>query len=243
MTKDISTQMIKAARTLCKGVDQLHFPPPVSWAYNPLHYGRAPHDDYLKRYASNRKRFIFLGMNPGPFGMVQTAVPFGEISIVRDWLGILEIKKKPEHTHPKRPIQGFSCTRSEVSGKRLWGLFQERFGTAEAFSKDHFVANYCPLAFLEESGRNLTPDKLAIDLRKELYKLCTAHLTEILSILQPEKVIGIGRFAYQRATEATEPMGIETMEILHPSPASTAANKDWKGKATRKLIEAGVWQE
>ncbi|MBT5927406.1 MAG: single-stranded DNA-binding protein, partial [Verrucomicrobia bacterium] len=41
--------------------------------------------------------------------------------------------------------------------------------------------------------------------------------------------------------EAANPMGIETMEILHPSPASPAANKDWKGKATKKLVEAGVW--
>ena len=133
MTKEISNQMIKAARSLCKSVDQIQFPAPVAWTYNPLDYGRAAHEDYLKRYASNRKRYIFLGMNPGPFGMVQTGVPFGEISFVRDWLGISEIKEQPEHTHPKRPIQGFDCTRSEVSGKRLWGLFQEKFGTARAF--------------------------------------------------------------------------------------------------------------
>jgi single-strand selective monofunctional uracil DNA glycosylase len=241
MTQDISNQIIRAARSLCKGVDQLNFPTPVAYAYNPLKYGRAAHEDYLKQYASTRKRFIFLGMNPGPFGMVQTGVPFGEISFVRDWLGILEVKKGPETTHPKRPIKGFACPRSEVSGKRLWGLFQERFETADAFSKDHFVANYCPLAFLEESGRNLTPDKLSLTLRKELYDHCTRHLTKIITILQPEKVIGIGRFAFQRATEAANPMGIETMEILHPSPASPAANKDWKGKATKKLVEAGVW--
>ncbi len=241
MTKEISNQMIKAARSLCKSVDQMQFPAPVAWTYNPLDYGRTAHEDYLKRYASNRKRYIFLGMNPGPFGMVQTGVPFGEISFVRDWLGISEIKEQPEHTHPKRPIQGFDCTRSEVSGKRLWGLFQEKFGTARAFSKDHFVANYCPLAFLGETGRNLTPDKLPLQLRKELYRHCADHFERILTILQPEKVIGIGRFAFQRASEIADPMGIETMEILHPSPASPAANKDWKGKATDKLILADVW--
>ena len=129
----------------------------------------------------------------------------------------------------------------EVSGKRLWSLFKDKFGTADAFFADHFVANYCPLAFLEESGRNLTPDKLPIQLRKELYQHCKTHLETIVSILQPERVIGIGRFAFQRASEATDPLGIETIEVLHPSPASPAANKDWKGKATRKLVESGVW--
>ena len=68
---------------------------------------------------------------------------------------------KPEREHPKRPIEGFACKRSEVSGQRLWGLFRERFSTPGKFFKQHFVANYCPLCFMEESGRNLTPDKRA----------------------------------------------------------------------------------
>ena len=81
-------------------------------------------------------------MNPGPFGMVQTGVPLGEIAAVRDWMGIEATVEKPATENPKRPIEGFACTRSEVSGRRLWGLFAERFGTAEAFFTDHFVANY-----------------------------------------------------------------------------------------------------
>ena len=233
--------MIQAARTLCEDMERMSFPPPVAWVYNPIQYGHSAHEEYLKRFAASRKRFIFLGMNPGPFGMVQTAVPFGEISFVRDWMGIPEIKNGPKATHPKRPIQGFDCPRSEVSGKRLWGLFQDRFGKAESFFKDHFVANYCPLAFLEESGRNLTPDKLPAELRQSLFDACTEHLCKVLEILKPEKVIGVGRFAYQRAVEAADPMGIETTEILHPSPASPAANKDWKGKATKRLVEENVW--
>jgi len=242
MTTASAKKMILAARTLCEDLEKLLFPPPVAWVYNPIQYGRSAHEDYLKHFAANRKRFIFLGMNPGPFGMVQTAVPFGEISFVRDWMGIQEIKTGPKNTHPKRPIQGFACPRSEVSGKRLWGLFQDRFGEAESFFKDHFVANYCPLAFLEESGRNLTPDKLPAKLRQSLFDACTVHLCKVLEILKPEKVIGVGRFAYQRAVEAADPMGIETTEILHPSPASPAANKDWKGKVTKKLVDENVWE-
>ena len=119
-------------------------------------------------------------MNPGPFGMLQTAVPFGEIAVVRDWLKIEEIQQSPSNMHPKRPIQGFACPRSEVSGKRLWGLFRERFCKATAFFKDHFVLNYCPLAFLESSGRNLTPDKLPRECRQQLQAICQHHLQEVI---------------------------------------------------------------
>ncbi|MDG1892054.1 MAG: single-stranded DNA-binding protein [Verrucomicrobiota bacterium] len=241
MTTKIAQQMIRAARQLCKEVDALQFPPPVAWVYNPLDYGLQAHEDYLQRYAANRKRFIFLGMNPGPFGMVQTAIPFGEIHFVRDWLGIREISAGPAETHPKRPVQGFQCQRSEVSGKRLWGLFEERFCKPSSFFQDHFVANYCPLAFLEETGRNLTPDKIPSQWRQPLFDACNRHLQEILQILKPEIVIGIGRFASQRAEGVATPLGIKTTEILHPSPASPAANKDWKGKVSQKLMEAGIW--
>jgi single-strand selective monofunctional uracil DNA glycosylase len=31
-------------------------------------------------------------------------------------------------------------------------------------------------------------------------------------------------------------------KVLHPSPASPAANRGWAEAATRQLIEQGVWQ-
>jgi len=98
-------------------------------------------------------------MNPGPFGMAQIGVPFGEIASARDWLGLEGPVGQPRTVNPKRPVEGFACARSEVSGQRLWGLFRARFGAPEAFFAEHFVANYCPLVFFE-GGRNLTPDKL-----------------------------------------------------------------------------------
>jgi len=42
-------------------------------------------------------------MNPGPWGMAQTGVPFGEINAVKDWLGINAEVDKPQKQHPKRP--------------------------------------------------------------------------------------------------------------------------------------------
>jgi single-strand selective monofunctional uracil DNA glycosylase len=224
-------------------VGRLRFAPPVTHVYNPLDYARAPHEAYLAKFGEAPKRVVFLGMNPGPFGMVQTSVPFGEIAAVRDWLGIHAPVRKPAREHPKRPIEGFACERSEVSGRRLWGLFAERFGNAEQFFRGHFVANYCPLAFLEDSGRNRTPEQLPARELEPLFAACDRHLRQLLEIFQPEWVVGIGQFAAARAADVLQSSGPATRagQILHPSPASPAANRGWAAAAARQLSELGVW--
>jgi len=232
--------LIAAARTLSAAVDALPFAPPVSHVYNPLDYAWAPHEAYLRRYGAQRKRIVFLGMNPGPFGMVQCGVPFGEIDAVRDWMGIEAPIGKPARENPKRPVEGFACTRSEVSGRRLWSLFRERFGTADAFFAEHFVANYCPLAFFDH-GRNLTPDKLPAAEAAPLYAACDAHLRALVAALQPEWVIGIGAFAEARAVAALAGLPLRIGRVLHPSPASPAANRGWSEAATRQMVAQGLW--
>jgi len=237
----ISASLIDAARILSQNVGQLRFSPPVSHIYNPLEYAWAPHEDYLRRYGSGRKRIVFIGMNPGPFGMVQCGIPFGEIAAARDWMGIDAPVEKPARENPKRPIEGFACQRSEVSGRRLWGLFQQRFGSAEAFFAEHFVANYCPLAFFDQ-GRNLTPDKLPSAEAEPLYAACDEHLRELVSALRPQWVIGIGGFAETRAANALAQMDVRIGKVLHPSPASPAANRGWAEAATRQLAALGIWK-
>lgn len=220
----------------------MQFSPPITHVYNPLRYARASHLVYLQRYGADLKRVLFLGMNPGPFGMAQTGVPFGEIAAVRDWMKIHARIGKPQPEHPKRPVHGFDCPRSEVSGRRLWGLFAARFITAEAFFTEHFVANYCPLAFLEESGRNFTPDKLPVAERAPLLEACDQHLKRVVELLRPEWLIGVGDFAEKRLREVFAGIGVRIGKISHPSPASPAANRDWPGLATGQLQRLGVWK-
>ncbi len=238
----MATDMLEAAKELSAAVGKLQFPAPVACVYNPLDYAWSAHEQYLRRFANSTKRVVLLGMNPGPFGMSQTGVPFGEIAAVRDWMGIETTIAKPAKEHPKRPIDGFSCAKSEVSGRRLWGLFAERFGTPEKFFKDHFVLNYCPLVFMEESGRNLTPDKIPTNAAKKMFAACDQHLVTCLKILQPEWAIGIGGFALKRIKAVTEGLNLKMGTILHPSPASPAANKDWAGKVTAQLTKMNVWE-
>jgi single-strand selective monofunctional uracil DNA glycosylase len=223
-------------------VDRLKFATPVTHVYNPLRYAWRAHEIYLQRYGNNRKRVLFLGMNPGPFGMAQTGIPFGQIAAVRDWLGIETKIDRPAGEHPKRPVTGFDCHRSEVSGERLWGLFAKRFGAAEKFFREHIVMNYCPLAFLEESGRNRTPDKLPPAERAALYAVCDKHLREVIHILEPQWLVGIGDFAARRARESVGDSALQLGQILHPSPACPASNKDWAGTVTAQLQKLGVWK-
>ena len=237
---DIAAQLIAAARKLSQDVDALAFAAPVTHRYNPLDYAWAAHAAYLERYGASRKRIVFLGMNPGPFGMVQCGVPFGEVNVVRDWMRIETPIARPADENPKRPIEGFACTRSEVSGRRLWGLFAERYADADAFFAEHFVANYCPLAFFDH-GRNVTPDKLSATEAAPLYAACDEHLRTLVSALGARWVIGVGAFAEARAAQALRGLDVRIGRILHPSPASPAANRGWAPAATRQLEALGVW--
>src|ERR1035441_11093946 len=133
MTPSAEQRLIAAARELSAEAEKLRFAPPVTHVYNPLSYAWSAHEQYLARFGGSGKQVVFLGMNPGPFGMAQTGVPFGEIAAVRDWLRIECPVGKPEGEHPRRTVTGFACARSEVSGRRLWGLFAERFGTPKRF--------------------------------------------------------------------------------------------------------------
>jgi len=237
------SELINSTRRLSKALGDLTFSAPVACVYRPLEYAWQAHETYLKRYGRGTRRVLFLGMNPGPFGMTQTGIPFGEVAAVRDWLGIQVPVDKPRCEHPKRPIDGFNCVRSEVSGRRLWGLFAERFGTADQFFKDHFVLNYCPLVWMSETGANLTPDKLASAEMAPVEQACLQHLGEVINLMEPSFLIGIGGFAEERLRRAIEISGHSATigRVLHPSPASPAANRGWGEAASRQLSALGVW--
>ena len=237
----VPKKIATAARKLSVTCNALRFSEPVTHVYNPLEYAWAAHEQYISRAASGKKKVVFLGMNPGPFGMAQTGVPFGEIAAVRDWIGIDAPISKPDNEHPKRPVDGLACTRSEVSGRRLWGLFAERFGSADEFFNDHFIVNHCPLVFMEETGRNRTPDKLPATEAAPLMENCDAHLRTVVEILEPEWLVAVGGFAEKRAEIALKGLKVRIGKILHPSPASPTANRGWAEQATKQMKTQGVW--
>ncbi len=232
--------LLAVARRMSEEVGGLDFGPPVTHVYNPLEYAWPAHEQYLSRYAGARRPVVLVGMNPGPWGMAQTGVPFGEVSLVRDWLGITAAVGSPREPHPKRPVTGVDCPRSEVSGRRLWGWARDRFGSPGRFFERFFVANYCPLMFLEASGRNRTPDKLPAAERRPLTAACDRALRDAVELLEPRLVLGVGAFAERRAARALASGGPPVSRVLHPSPASPAANRGWRRQFERQLAELGV---
>jgi single-strand selective monofunctional uracil DNA glycosylase len=232
--------LLDISDALARDLGKLAFAAPITHVYNPLEYARAPHAAYLERWGRAPKETILVGMNPGPFGMAQTGVPFGDIKMVRDWIGIHEPVGKPAREHAKRPIDGFDCPRSEVSGTRLWGWARDTFGVPEKFFARFFVANYCPLCFMEESGRNFTPDKLPAAERARVNEACDRALRRIVEMLQPKHVLGVGHFAEARAKIALDGLSVYIGRIPHPSPASPAANRGWAAEATKALHQAGI---
>ena len=218
----------------------LSFRPPITHVYNPLEYARAAYTRYIRLYGNCPKEVILLGMNPGPWGMAQTGVPFGEIRAVKEWLCIEAPVGTPSRLHPKRPVHGFKCSRSEVSGKRLWGWARETFGTPERFFSRFFVANYCPLLFLEASGRNRTPDKLPTAERGILFAACDKALRRAIRLMEPRFVVGVGQFASERARQALSELDLIIGTITHPSPANPKANRGWDTQITQELTRLGI---
>ena len=233
LLESIYTDLVDALRPL-------RFGPPISHVYNPLEYAREPLRQYHLKFASTPKEVLFLGMNPGPWGMAQTGIPFGEIQSVRDWMKIQAAVGSPKKTHPKKPVLGFACTKSEVSGQRLWGWARKTFRTPERFFKRFFVANYCPLIFIESSGRNRTPDQIRVAERKPLLEICDRTLGRTIEYFKPRYVVGVGKFAEQRARAALVQHNIKIGMIAHPSPANPQANRGWQPLIEKQLTALGI---
>ena len=242
----IVQKMLLASAQLADASDAVSLPAQAAFVYNPLRYAWAPYELYVSRYAQSPKKCLFLGMNPGPFGMAQTGVPFGEIDAVVNWMHIETPVGKPAVMHPKRPIDGFACHRSEASGRRLWGLFRELYGTAERFFASNYVTNYCPLIWMTESGANITPDKLPSNIRQQIDAACMQFLKTVIQILEPKILVGIGAYAARKMQEAANLMPERHMTVgslLHPSPASPVANKFWPERPIEQLKQLGVWPD
>ena len=215
----LPSALLDAANRLSNTVSSLSFSEPVSYVYNPLEYAWEGHRQYLERFADRQKRVVFMGMNPGPWGMSQTGVPFGEVNLVRDWMGIQAAIGKPQKE------------------------FSSRFPKPQDFFQDHLVINYCPLVFMEESSRNRTPDKLPGLETSALFEACDQHLRTCIEALNPEWIVGVGGFAQSKARDCLSDFGIRHGKMLHPSPASPAANRGWVEAASKQLLAQGIWKE
>jgi single-strand selective monofunctional uracil DNA glycosylase len=225
---------------LVTDLEAIAFDGSAAHVYNPLVYAAEPHETYFDRYGQAPREILLVGMNPGPWGMAQTGVPFGEVAAVREWLKIDGIVGSPLDPHPKKPVDGFACHRSEVSGRRVWAWARDAFGTPERFFERFLIYNYCPLLFLDAGGRNLTPDKLKAAVRTPMQTACDRALERAALLLKPTHAIGIGRYAEAQIGRALKGLPLKTGGITHPSPANPRANRGWAAAITRELADMGI---
>ncbi|HVM45249.1 MAG TPA: uracil-DNA glycosylase family protein [Candidatus Thermoplasmatota archaeon] len=197
----------------------------AAYAYHPLAYAWDPHERFLRAYGEAQGRAVFVGMNPGPWGMAQTGVPFADVAWAHGWMGIIGDVGQPERAHPKRPVLGYASTRSDPSGGKFYGWAKRRFGTAERFFAEFFVLNYCPLLFLEEGGRNVPLPQLRKQDLERLAPACDAWLREALDALAPRLVLPMGAFVEARVRAAAGEAPVRA--VRHPSPANPANNAGW----------------
>ena len=244
----VEQQLVDAARLLSAKCDQviakIEKTTIVAHATNPLDYAWPHHEQYLRKWGGLGATTLLLGMNPGPWGMAQSGVPFGSTEISKNKLQITPQQlKTPLNAHPKRPIIGLELERQEISGQRLWSLMFDYYGDCQDIFANIFVVNHCPLLLLGESGKNLTPDNLPVDVMKPILEACDEHLLSVIDILGIKRVVGIGKYAEKRARMALNagksghgisPSGrdIAITSCWHPSPASPLANRnngdDWR---------------
>ncbi|XP_058130049.1 single-strand selective monofunctional uracil DNA glycosylase [Anopheles ziemanni] len=236
-------QVYRIELDLSAGLRKIVLPSNVAACYDPIDYAAEIHSAYLERFLDGPKPVLFVGMNPGPWGMCQTGVPFGYVPAVRDWMGLRGTVSKPTPELPARPVEGLSCTREEQSGKRWWGLFQELCGTPEAFFRSCFVYNLCPLAFFHDSGRNITPSELKGKAKGEIQTISEQYLSIALTVLKPQIIISVGRYTEDRVKSLIKQQklnpSIVTHCMPHPSPRSLN-NTNWNEKAKVWLTDHGI---
>ncbi|KAL1122807.1 hypothetical protein AAG570_003133 [Ranatra chinensis] len=222
------------------------FGPSVEYVYDPLTYAYDIHSKFVRKFCLGTKEILFLGMNPGPWGMMQNGVPFGENTSVQQFLGLFGTVVKPEREHPLRPVLGLACRRSEVSGKRFWSLARLLGASeAEVFFRHCFVYNYFPLCLIGSHGKNVTPPELKAAVQRSIESACDSALCEVISLLNVKVVIGIGRFSEKKALNVVSRAGLNDVKVLflpHPSPRNPATNKDWLTTTKQLIIDYDLAQ-
>ncbi|KRT79587.1 hypothetical protein AMK59_8079 [Oryctes borbonicus] len=238
-SKDVPTTLLKYATALNDKLRKLSFDNPVKYVYNPVEYAFDMYASFIKKFCNDEKKILLLGMNPGPFGMVQTGVPFGEIKMVKEWYQIQGKINKPAIECPKRKIMGLDCHRAEVSGERLYEFFKKTCDTPKNFFRNTYLYNYCPLALMKEGGKNITPSSLKGSVKKELEEYCNDTLMQVLSLLKTEIIIALGVYVKGQAETILKVHNIQNIEVIympHPSPIARG-NGNWGEKAQKVLEE------
>ena len=181
-----------------------------------------------------------LGMNPGPFGMAQTGVPFGDVAMVRDFVGITGRVGKAAARASAAAGDGLRLP--PLGGERhaVLGLGARPFRDARSGSStapsSRTGARSCSW---RSRARNRPPDKLRAGERAQLFAACDDALVADRGGARGRRSSSASAASPSSARETALGGDVEIGRILHPSPASPAANANWAGLVDAELRALG----
>jgi single-strand selective monofunctional uracil DNA glycosylase len=80
---------------------------------------------------------------------------------------------------------------------------------------------------------------LSAEEKRPLEAACDKHLRNVIEILEPQMAVGVGGFA-RKCLERLAIPHLKIGTLLHPSPASPIANRDWPERPRNQLADMGL---
>ncbi len=136
--------------------------------WNPGLYGETWHARFRRLYRPGQHPLVVFGLNPGPYGMAQTGIPFTDIRRLVSALPDLaaELRGRGERVEPPGlappGLRPYLSRSFESSAVRVYRFLKKGWGGAERGWTEVVVANPCTLLFIDPAeGKNRTPADLA----------------------------------------------------------------------------------
>jgi single-strand selective monofunctional uracil DNA glycosylase len=219
---------------------------------DPGRYGERWHHRFRRCYPVGPRPLLVFGLNPGPYGMAQTGVPFTDLKrlefhLPRLWRELLAAREPvalPGLAPPS--LRPFLTRTFESSSVRVYKFLERAFGSAEqAFRRVAFV-NPCPLLFIDRAtGENRTPADLpraAPRLMREFDALRRTTVLEAVSELEARGAVLLGKDVARAAAPALRAAlpADSVLEWEHPARAvpETWARGLHESLAARGWIDA-----
>jgi len=207
--------------------------------WNPALYALDIYQEYLTKFPPEPGAILALGLNPGPYGMAQTGIPFTDCRTASGALGM-------EMTIPGKAPDDLISRLKKANGK--WRGTYERsslgmyrflilaWGDIKTAYRNWFVGNPCPLLFLDPERWNVTPADPRLRRMKEVGELRQRAVIGFSEILNPRGIVCFGKDVAKAVGEvAIRQVGPDRV-VFYEHPARAVPEK-WAAGLLQELTQ------